>query len=425
MKDQTAWGAFGPADLLVPQGCDLCKWSVVACDQYTSQPDYWDEVERTVGDAPSTLRLMFPEAYLEQPGKEARIASIHAAMRDYLAAGRFEELADSFVYIERALQNGGVRRGLVGAVDLEQYDYGKGSASPVRPTEGTVASRIPPRMRVRRGAPIELSHVLLLVDDEGDAVFSAVRAALTSSAPLYDFELMQGGGHLRGWRLPAAQAEGVRRAFVPLYDPAVSARKYGLPAGAPVLAVAVGDGNHSLATAKACYEELKAQLGDAALSHPARWAMAELVNIHDPSLVFEPIHRVVTGVDAVKLCRDFFAAMPAGGKTPARLVTFVRAGAGGEVTLGGDALPVGVVQAFLDDWMKENGGKVDYIHGDDVARRLGAQPDSTAILLPALGKSALFAAVAKDGALPRKTFSMGEANEKRFYLECRRIGTDA
>ncbi|MFT8887232.1 MAG: DUF1015 domain-containing protein [Ethanoligenens sp.] len=425
MEKTVEWGAFGPADILLPRGCSMQKWSAVACDQYTSQPEYWEEAERFVGEAPSTLRLMFPEVYLGKDDAPVRIRKIHAAMRAYLDAGRFSKLKNSFVYLERTLSNGAVRRGLVGAVDLEQYDYSTDSASLIRPTEGTVVARIKPRMEIREGAPIELSHVMLLIDDPDDTVIEPLARRKGALAPLYNFELMQGGGHLSGWWLPADQAGTVQKALAALASPEVFAQKYGMPEK-PVLVYASGDGNHSLATARACYEKLKREIGDVARNHPARYAMVELVNIHDPSLVFEPIHRVVTGVDAQKLCADFVEAMVNGGTSfdsgdTARRVRMLYDCGGVELYLGGNALPVGVVQDFLDSWMKENGGKIDYVHGGHVAERLGVQPSAAAFLLPTIGKSALFGAVARDGALPRKTFSMGEANEKRFYLECRRI----
>lgn len=428
MEKKLQWGAFGPTDILLPRGCSMQKWSVVACDQYTSEPEYWNEVEEFVGDAPSTLRLMFPEVYLDKEDPAPRIQKIHAAMRACLDAGRFSKLKDSFVYLERRLPGGAVRRGLVGAVDLEQYDYSPDSASPIRPTEGTVVARIKPRMQIREGAPIELSHVMLLIDDPDGTVIEPVTRHKGALSPLYNFDLMQNGGHLSGWWLPADQAGAVQQALAALASPEVFAQKYGLP-DKPVLTYASGDGNHSLATARACYEHLREKIGDAAKNHPARYAMVELVNIHDESLIFEPIHRVVTGVDAAKLRHDFVTAMAAdggsldGGDT-SRNVRFLHEGGDVTVRLGGDALPVGVVQDFLDGWMSGNGGKIDYVHGDDVAGRLGTQPGAAAFLLPALGKSALFASVARDGALPRKTFSMGEANEKRFYLECRRITED-
>lgn len=429
MQKLKKWGAFGPTDILLPRGCSMQKWSVVACDQYTSQPEYWEEVERFVGEAPSTLRLMFPEVYLEKEDADVRIQNIHAAMHAYLKSGRFSKLKNSFVYLERKLKNGAVRRGLVGAVDLEQYDYDKDSASPIRPTEGTVVERIKPRMKIREGAPIELSHVMLLIDDPGKTVIEPLAQRKGALAPLYNFDLMQEGGHLCGWWLPDDQAGAVQKALAALASPEVFAGKYGMPEK-PLLVYASGDGNHSLATARACYEKLKKEIGDAARQHPARYAMVELVNIHDESLVFEPIHRVLTGVNAKKLCADFADAMLYIGASPdngdaARRVRYLQQDGGGELYLGGTALPVGVVQEFLDGWMKENGGKIDYVHGDEVAQRLGSQPDAAAFLLPALGKSALFEAVARDGALPRKTFSMGDANEKRFYLECRRITEDA
>lgn len=429
MQKLEKWGAFGPTDILLPRGCSMQKWSVVACDQYTSQPEYWEEVEQFVGEAPSTLRLMFPEVYLEQGDADARIQQIHDTMRTYLDAGRFSKLKNSFVYLERTMKNGAVRRGLVGAVDLEQYDYSQDSTSPIRPTEGTVVGRIKPRMKIREGAPIELSHVMLLIDDPDRTVIEPLAQRKGALAPAYNFDLMQDGGHVVGWWLPDDQAGAVQNALAALASPDVFGQKYGMPEKPP-LVYASGDGNHSLATARACYEKLKKEIGDAALQHPARYAMVELVNIHDESLIFEPIHRVVTGVDGGKLCADFADAMlyigsSHDGGSEARCVQYLHQGGSGQLYMAGKSLPVGMVQNFLDDWMRKNGGKIDYVHGDEVAKRLGTQPDAAAFLLPTLGKSALFEAVIRDGALPRKTFSMGDANEKRFYLECRRIMENA
>ncbi|HCB99949.1 MAG TPA: DUF1015 domain-containing protein, partial [Ruminococcaceae bacterium] len=350
------------------------------------------------------------------------IDKIHDNMHQYLQAGRFSVLKDSFIYLERTLKSGAVRKGIVGAVDLEKYDFRAGSTSSIRPTEGTVLERIPPRVNIRKDAPLELSHVMLLIDDVEKTIIEPIQRQKGALATLYDFELMQNGGHVRAWWLPADQAVNLKKALADFDSPAAFSERYEME-NQPVLTYAVGDGNHSLATARACYENLKAEIGEtAALNHPARYAMVELVNIHDPSLAFEPIHRVITGVDTKKLHAAFLEAMPSKGTDEKRKVCFVDKTDFSEIQLSGDDLPVGLVQKFLDSWVKkEKGCKVDYVHGYDVAKHLAQQEDTVAILLPAMGKSALFEAVVRNGSLPRKTFSMGEADEKRFYMECRRL----
>ena len=417
---------FYPADILVPRGCDMTKWSVVACDQYTSQPEYWSEVEKEVGDAPSALKLMLPEIHLGSADEKQRIAAIRRHMQNYLDGGVFRQMEDSLVYVERTLSDGRTRRGLVGAVDLEDYDYHAGASSLIRATEGTVLERIPPRVRVREGAPLEMPHVMVLIDDPGRTVIERAARDREEFEPLYDFDLMQGGGHIAGWRVCGEFLAPVAQALRVLTSPEEFARKYGA-AGKPVMAYAMGDGNHSLATAKRCYERLKAKLPPRqAARHPARYALVELVNLHDDSLDFEPIHRVAFDIDPEKLLRAFFDFYPQakGGEGPGHRMEYVHAGGGGVLSCAcpETALAVGCLQNFLDDYIARNGGRVDYIHGDDVARELGRRPGSIAFLLPAMGKGELFPSVIADGVLPRKTFSMGNAQDKRFYLECRRIG---
>ena len=409
---------FGPADILLPRDCDLNHWCVVACDQYSSQPEYWQRVAGYVGQAPSALHLVLPESRL--PAAPEEIDAIHRAMDAELAAGRFAELPDSLIYVERTLSDGKVRRGLIGQVDLECYGYTPGSGALIRATEGTVLSRIPPRVAVRQGASLELPHVLLLLDDPERAVIEPLGAQTGQMEPLYDFELMEGGGHIAGWRLNEAQVAAVARGLAHLADPEVFAQKYDAE-GRPVLLFAVGDGNHSLASAKAAYE---AQRGTPAAAL-TRYALVELGNLHDESLEFEAIHRVCFGVDPEDLLRALLAAYPGAhlGSGEGQQLHWLYAGGEGIVTVP-DApyqLPLATLQAVLDPYLAAHGGHVDYIHGEDVARRLGAQPGNLAFLLPALGKDELFKTVIFDGVLPRKTFSMGRAQDKRFYLEARRI----
>lgn len=426
MKEWFAGCGFSPADILLPRKCDMTKWSVVACDQYTSQPEYWREVENFVGDAPSTLRLMLPEAYLGSSGETERIGDIRRAMADYLARGVFRKLGDSLVFVERTLPGGRVRRGLVGALDLKDYDFRLGAGTLVRATEGTVLARIPPRMKVRQGAPLEMPHVMVLLDDPEDAVIGSA-ARLAENRPLYDFDLMQGSGHLRGRRVSGETLLPVARALRRLVSEEEFERRYHMP-GRPVLGYAVGDGNHSLATARRCYEKVRERLSPAeALRHPARYALVELVNLHDPALRFRPIHRLLTGVAAQAVVCEFLRTVPGArlGEGPGHRLEYVWAGGAGVLTCERPEVPltVALLQKFIDRYLPRAGAGagVDYIHGEEAARRLGSQPGALAFLLPPMDKAGLFPEVIRNGALPRKTFSMGEAAEKRFYLECRRI----
>ncbi len=415
-----------PADILLPKkGTDMTRWAVVACDQFTSQPEYWDEVDRIAGDAPSTLRLILPESKLSDANVEDHIADINRSMADYLAQDIFTTLPDSIIYIERTQSDGTVRPGLVAAVDLEKYDYTPGSGSLIRATEGTVLERIPPRVRVRKDAPIELPHVMLLIDDPKKICVEPITAARETMEPLYDFELMMKGGHLRGWKLTEAQTGQLAAALSRLSSDEAMEHKYGLGGVAPLL-FAVGDGNHSLATAKTCYENLKKitpqeQWADL----PARYALVEIENLHDPALKFEAIHRVVFGVDPAKLIAAFLEFYPNAheGQGVGHTIAYTHAGGEGYLTVPNPRvqLPVGTLQNFLDAYLKENGGEVDYIHGEAITSELGAKPGNIGFKLPAMGKDQLFKTVIADGVLPRKTFSMGHAEDKRYYVEGRKI----
>lgn len=418
---------FRPADILLPKDCEYSKWSVVACDQYTSQPEYWQRVAEYVGRAPSTLRMILPESCLEGPNVETDIMDINTTMSRYLREGRFVCHPDALFYVERTLDNGKVRRGLMGMVDLEQYDYEPGAESMVRATEGTVLSRIPPRVAVRKNAPIELPHVMLLADDPQKTVIEPLAGQTGEMSLLYDFDLMEGGGHLRGWELTSEQKEQVAKALTALADPETFRKRYGLGEDAPVLLFAVGDGNHSLATAKECYERQKRFTPPEHWADlPARFALVELNNLHDDSLEFEPIHRVVFGVEPQQLLEAMEAYYPVliHGEGEGHVLRYAWGDRQGAVTVPNPKaqLPVGTLQRFLDDYLlKHPNCRVDYIHGAQVARELAARKDTIAFLLPAMGKEELFPTVIHDGVLPRKTFSMGRAQDKRFYLEARRI----
>lgn len=415
---------FLPADILLPQGCDMTKWSVVACDQYTSEPEYWENVRQFVGSSPSTLHLMLPEAELNKDDVKQRIDAINKNMDRYLDEGVFREIKDSFVLVERTLNGGEVRTGLVGAVDLENYDYNKGASSLIRATEGTVLERIPPRVRVREGASLELPHVMLLIDDPEHTVIEPLAAKKRNFETLYDFDLMCDSGHIKGYRVSGSALDGIVDALERLSSPEVFNKKYGVE-NRPVLLYAVGDGNHSLATAKACWERVKKTLPKGQTEHPARYALVELVNIHDASLKFEPIHRVVFNVDPKKLIDAFLRFYPSAklGEGEGQRIEYVSAAGRGVLTVEkpDSGLAVGTLQNFLDDYLKKNVGSVDYIHGKDVVETLGKKPGNIGFLLPSMGKSELFKTVITDGVLPRKTFSMGRACDKRFYLECRKI----
>ncbi len=420
---------FQSANILLPQNCDLSLWSVVACDQYTSQPEYWQRVEERVGRAPSALRLILPESCLEGPNVETDIMEINTTMTRYLREGRFKEYPNSLFYVERTLDCGKTRRGLIGMVDLEQYDYEPGSGAPIRATEGTVLSRIPPRVAVRKNAPIELPHVMLLADDPGKTVIEPLSSKTGAMEPVYDFELMERGGHMKGWKLGEQEQEQVFAALEALADPEAFQTRYGLKEKLPVLLFAVGDGNHSLATAKECYERAKKLTPPEQWDKlPSRYALCELVNLHDESLEFEPIHRVVFGVKPEDLLDALMAYYPSAvqGRGEGHVLSFTASRwSKGEITVTNprQQLPVGTLQVFLDEYCAAHpGSRIDYIHGADVAQRLAEErEDAIAFLLPAMGKEELFPTVIHDGVLPRKTFSMGEAHDKRFYLEARKI----
>lgn len=436
---------MAPRILLPNKDVDLQKWAVIACDQYTSQPEYWQRAAEQIGAAPSTLKLTFPEVYLEQPGKEERIAAINAAMQDCLDSGILQEAEEGFVLLDRKTSHAASRKGLMVALDLDQYDYRSGANSLIRATEGTILDRLPPRIQVREKACLELPHIMVLIDDPEQTV---IEPLFKESLPgLYDFELMADGGHLQGWQVSDQRLiDQVVAALAALASPERFAARYEVTDQKPLL-YAMGDGNHSFATAKAIWEQLKAEASDPqqVMDHPARWALVELVNLHDPGLEFEAIHRVVFDVDfdgMLKRMEGFWqqqgcsfkwqeladvaavlqalAAPAASGLHRLPLVAGDRCGV---VEVGNPPtnLAVGTLQAFLDEDLEAYGGRIDYIHGDDVVTGLGSQQGNVGFFLPAISKFELFRSIILDGALPRKTFSMGEADEKRFYLECRKI----
>ena len=422
---------FTAADILLPDaGVPLDPWACIAVDQFTSQPEYWQRAEHLADGKPSTLHIVLPEAYLGTPQEAERLESIRRTMEEYCKSVLTRKV-HGYVYVERTQMDGTVRQGLVGAVDLDAYDYAKGSKPAIRPSESTVVERIPPRLKVRRGATLETPHVMMLADDANCTLIEPIGLIKNQLPPLYDGELMLGGGHLRGWAVedPALIA-GIDAALAALADPAAFARRWPAAKGQQPMVLAVGDGNHSLATAKAYWEELKPTLSEEQRrTHPARWCLAEVCNVHSPAIEIEPIHRVVFGVDA----KELYAALDAwdqqqGSSTTMSDQRLRLADAHGEsaVALANPPAPltVGSVEAFLADFLPAHPGvTVDYIHGESTALALASDPakPATAILLPDFAKADLFKGVVLGGVLPRKTFSMGHAEEKRYYIECRRI----
>ena len=392
----------------------MSKWAVVACDQFTGEPEYWKETEKIVGHAKSTLRLILPEIYLEEPDVESRIDKINSAIHEYLKGGVFRELKNSMIYVRRIQSDGKLREGIVGAVDLEEYDYRKGSASKIRATEATVTQRIPPRLKIRKNAEIELPHIMILIDDPNMSVIEPLaKKADGGLEKVYDCKLMQGGGSVSGYALDEDEIKRVDEALQKLQD-ACSGMLF-----------AMGDGNHSLATAKEHYENLKRENPDKNFeNHPARYALCEIVNLHSPALEFEAIHRIVTGVDRDALIAEMTDALGLSKEPSEQKITVLR-GADKDtlyVHKPLSKLAVGSLQTCLDEYLKNNpDAKTDYIHGEDVVARLAQSPDAVGFILEPMKKSELFEAVETDGALPRKTFSMGHAQDKRYYLEAKRI----
>ena len=409
---------FLPADILLPKNADFSKWAVIACDQFTSDQEYWNRVRANAEGSVSTINLILPEAELGTEKEAAHTALINKTMAEYMENGVFETYENSLIYVERTLENGSIRMGLMGMVDLEAYDYTVGATSAIRATERTVTERIPPRQRVRRDAPIELPHILLLCDDHEKVLIEPIAAKKDSFKVLYDCDLMEDGGHITGWLVPQEEVEKFN-ATLTEYSANVGKKYEGLK-GEPVV-FAVGDGNHSLATAKSCYEELKKNNPGVDLSaHPARYALVELENIHDPSQQFEPIHRVIFNTDTKKMLKAVEENICAEGGYP---VKWYIGEESGTVYLdrAKSELAVGVLQAFLDEYLKENEGEIDYIHDDDALIALAAKENAIGFLVPGMEKSQLFRGVVADGVLPRKTFSMGHSREKRYYLESRKI----
>lgn len=458
-----------PEILLPAEGTDLTKWAVIACDQYTSQPDYWQHVEEEVGDSPSALKLILPEIYLKEADIDKRINSINHTMGQYLSRGILQPQKPGFILVERSTPHTASRKGLILAIDLECYDYSAGSQALIRATEGTVLERIPPRVKIRENAPIELPHIMVLIDDPNKTVIESLYAKKDNYEKLYEFDLMMNGGHIRGWKIEDTES---------LAQTASALEKLvgdGSSMNNKPMLFAVGDGNHSLASAKAHWENVKASLRmknqspdakpaeapDCVPEHPARYALVEVVNVHDDGLAFEPIHRVIFGIESSNVCERlinaahriqlnaswrmfesveaFNASIAAvrdmkttkGGKVVHHL-PFIFEGIYGLLTVENPltSLEAGTLQSILDELLKDSNEtgnemnkdmEIDYIHGEKAVIELCSKPGRMGFFLPVMSKHDLFRTVKSDGVLPRKTFSMGEAEEKRYYLECRRI----
>ncbi|MCA1754025.1 MAG: DUF1015 domain-containing protein [Spirochaeta sp.] len=427
-----------PEILLPNSSINLERWAVIACDQHTASRDYWNQVESFVGEKPSTLQLVFPEIYLNDSDKDHRIATIKNTMTRYLEDGVFAEPSATAVYLERDTGRVTPRRGLILSFDLEQYDYSPDSDSLIRATEGTILDRIPPRMDIRRGAPLESPHIMVLVDDPEHSVMAPWRETPTTPGRelLYETQLMSGGGHIKGYRVGEAELRSVIDALEALQAPERLAQRYG--AGGRLL-FAMGDGNHSLATAKAIWEELKNKGADPEM-HPARWALAELVNLHDPALIFEPIHRVMLGMDvgrflnAVRSCPDWeyepttsTLRNPPETAPEGSILMLSQTDSGILRLKDKGRLAAATAQEFLDSFSSDAAigeqPEVDYIHGSATVASQVQQHNAVGLILPEFDKNGLFRTVAREGTLPRKSFSMGVAAEKRYYLECRKILT--
>ena len=392
---------FNSAKMLLPKS-DFSKWSVVACDQYTSEQKYWDEVKEIVGDAPSALNIILPEIYLSDDNTP-RIDAINENMKKYLEQGVFEEYDNAMIYVERE-SNNTVRKGIVGVIDLEDYDYTKGSSALIRATEQTVLERIPPRVAIRKDAVLEMPHVMLLIDDKERKVIEPLTDKKDTFDTAYDFELMQGGGHIEGYFIDENTQKAVQDALESL-----------LSGKDNEMLFAVGDGNHSLATAKECYRQNPTELN--------RYALVEIVNIHDASIEFEPIYRVMFNIDADDFMNKFMEAHAVSGGDVTQDFECVTKNGSEHITVKATAeLPVGTLQVFIDEYLKEHKDvKIDYIHGEQVVYDLCKEDNTLGFIFEGMGKDDLFPAVVSDGSLPRKTFSMGHAHDKRYYIEARKI----
>lgn len=415
---------FNSADILLPDFKQVSgtKWACIACDQYTSEPKYWENAKEIIGDSPSTLDLILPEVYLSR--EEELVSKINANMEKYLKNILLSH-KNSMIYLERTQSDGKIRRGIIGTVDLEEYDYRAGAQSPIRATEGTVLERIPPRVRIRRDACVELPHVMLLIDDDKKTVIESITEIADTLPVAYDFDLMQNGGRVCARWLGQNEIDSVLSSLSVLVTEDEMERKYGDRNLAPLL-FAVGDGNHSLATAKECYELTKAAIGEeAAKAHPSRYALVEVVNLHDASLEFEPIYRVVFNANVNDLITEMKKySKSLCGKENAQALEIIYSDGEEPFTFDNPCaqLTVGTLQKFLDEYKISHPEiEIDYIHGKESLRSLVTDKNTVGFIFDGMEKNQLFKTVIFDGALPRKTFSMGHADDKRFYIEARKI----
>ncbi len=399
------------AKILLPNTTDFTSWACIACDQFTSEKEYWDELEHWVRGKKTTLDLVLPEIYLNNNAR-ARIAKINQNIKSYLNDGVFKELEPGFILTVRKTPYVPRRIGLVGMIDLDEYEFSQKSSALIRATEGTIEERIPPRLKIRKDADVEFPHVMVLFDDEERVITEKLYENRAQLEKLYDFDLNMGGGHIEGYFVP--DYNSVLEGFSKLLDEDRLIKKYGT---ADKFAFAVGDGNHSLATAKTHWNNIKANLSEEErLAHPARFALVELVNIYDEGIYFEPIFRYVLGVDKEKFLKGLSEVD--GGEM--RIYVDDRL----DYVAGDNQLPEGIraVDKYIKEYIDKNGGEVDYVHGEsNLFKLVDSRSDAVGILFEKLDKSDLFKYVSKNGAFPRKTFSMGEGVEKRYYLEGRRI----
>jgi len=398
---------FTPANILIPNKISMEAWSVIACDQFSSEKEYWHRVEQNAGEKPSTLKMIIPEAYLEEIDEDKAIESISTVMEGYLQNGVFREITESFIYVERTQPDGRIRKGIVGAVDLEEYDF-RGVSAAIRASEGTVLDRLPPRIKIRRSASLELPHIITFIDDK-DATVIEPLGEITNKLPLlYDFDLMEGGGHIKGMQVSGENAINIMAALDKLHTQ-------------NEMLMIMGDGNHSLAAAKVYWDEIKQELSESERkTHPARKALVELNNVYDPAISFEAIHRVMFNIDPSAFIKEFSDAIPKG--TDYTIHWTSREGSGDigiKAACIGDMLTM--MQNFIDDYIKDTDVIVDYIHGEDSTTKLANGESCLGLILPAMDKSDFFETVEKSGVFPRKSFSVGHAKDKRYYLECKKI----
>lgn len=414
---------FYKTNILLPKK-NLEKWSTLACDQFTSNIEYWNDVDKITKNYNSAYNIIFPEAYLEKINFGDKVREIHSQMKGYLDNNIFEEYKDSMFYVERTLRDGSIRKGIIGALDLEEYDFNTGAKSLIRATEGTVVNRLPPRIKIREGACIDIPHILVLIDDEKKEIIEYFSNKKETLKRLYSFNLMKKGGHIEGYLLGEKEIELIETRLLKLVDKKYFQEKYKMKDISPFL-FAMGDGNHSLAAAKSCYEKLKNELGEVVAKQSSlRFALVELNNLHDDSLKFQAIHRLVFNVDENHFLNKLeeYCNENKTSDFSSQSITIVKDLKKRKIEIKNPThnLIVGSIQIFLDGYLEKFGGSLDYVHGENETVEL-SKNGKIGIILDTIKKSDLFKTIILKDVLPRKTFSMGEASEKRYYLECRKI----